>query len=452
MEHSPNIKIQLPQKVSQIIHTLNAAGYEAYAVGGCVRDSMIGRIPSDWDITTIATPLQVKECFHRTVDTGIEHGTVTVLLGKEGFEVTTYRIDGKYKDARHPDQVTFTPSLEEDLKRRDFTINAMAYHEQVGLVDLFGGREDIVRKTIRCVGDPAQRFSEDALRMLRAIRFCAQLGYLPEARTKEAIHTYAPLLSRISQERIRDELQKMILSPHPEYLRIAYETGLTAIFFPQWDQAMNTPQNHIHHRFGVGEHILEAMRVSKPTKEVRLALLLHDIGKPASMTIASDQTTHFKGHEDISAKMAQSILRNFRYDNQTIHTVCRLIAYHDYCKGVTITPAFIRKMVYRVGVTDIPDLFSVMEADIMAQSDYMRSQKLDALQEIKQIFAQILEQGVCVSKEQLALNGRDLIAMGLQPGRRIGEVLEQLMEYVLEHPEENTKLQLSKIVKTIHNI
>ena len=226
------MKIELPEKVKQIINTIQAAGFEAYAVGGCVRDSLLGRVPDDWDITTSAKPQQIKELFPRTIDTGIQHGTVTVMLQKEGFEVTTYRIDGKYEGSRHPKEVTFTANLTEDLKRRDFTINAMAYNETEGLIDIFDGKGDIERKLIRCVGEAKERFKEDALRMMRAVRFSAQLGYDIEKNTKDAIKELAPTLKNISAERIQTELIKLVISPNPDYLRIAYETGVTAVILP----------------------------------------------------------------------------------------------------------------------------------------------------------------------------------------------------------------------------
>ncbi|MBR5290579.1 MAG: CCA tRNA nucleotidyltransferase, partial [Erysipelotrichaceae bacterium] len=253
------MQIILPSKVKFIIDTIRQAGYEAYAVGGCVRDSILGREPDDWDITTSATPMQVKELFRRTIDTGIQHGTVTVMLDKDGFEVTTYRIDGKYEDSRHPKEVIFTPSLEEDLKRRDFTINAMAYNEEDGIIDLFGGMEDIKNKRICCVGDPMERFSEDALRIMRAVRFSAQLGYTIEKSTAAAIKELAPTLQNISAERIQVELVKLVTSPNPDFLRIAYEQGVTAVIMPEFDRVMETEQNNPHHCYSVGEHTLRAM-------------------------------------------------------------------------------------------------------------------------------------------------------------------------------------------------
>ena len=254
------MKINIPQKAAQILKTLNAAGYEAYVVGGCVRDSILGREPGDWDITTSALPEQVKELFRRTVDTGIQHGTVTVMMDKEGFEVTTYRVDGEYHDGRHPDAVTFTRSLEEDLKRRDFTINAMAYHPEHGLVDLFGGMEDIGKRIIRCVGNPVERFTEDALRMLRAVRFSAQLGFTVEENTKAALARMSGNLEHVSAERIQTELVKLLVSDHPDYLRTAWETGLTREFLPEFDACMETEQNTPHHCYTVGEHILKVLQ------------------------------------------------------------------------------------------------------------------------------------------------------------------------------------------------
>ena len=275
------IQIQIPEKAKYIIETIQNAGFEAYVVGGCVRDSILGRCPEDWDITTSARPEQVKALFRRTIDTGIQHGTVTVMLDKEGFEVTTYRVDGKYEDSRHPKEVTFTPNLEEDLKRRDFTINAMAYNETEGLIDIFGGLQDIEAKMIRCVGDPEERFGEDALRIMRAIRFSAQLGYEIHEDTEAAIRKLAPTLQKISAERIQVELTKLLISPHPDTLRDAYDMGVTKVILPEFDAMMETPQKHKHHKYNVGEHTIHALIEIAPEKNLRYAMLLHDIGKIA---------------------------------------------------------------------------------------------------------------------------------------------------------------------------
>ena len=262
--------IELPERVKEILDTIMEAGYEAYAVGGCIRDSILGRKPNDWDITTSASPYEIKELFRRTVDTGIQHGTVTVMMDKEGFEVTTYRIDGDYKDGRHPSEVTFTASLKEDLRRRDFTINAMAYNEQNGLVDIFGGMQDIADGVIRCVGEPRERFSEDALRIMRAVRFSAQLGYQIEEKTKAAIEELAPTLKKISAERIQVELVKLVTSKHPEELLTAYETGITSVILPEFDLCMETEQHNPHHLYNVGMHTIHAMEVIPADKVLRL--------------------------------------------------------------------------------------------------------------------------------------------------------------------------------------
>ena len=311
------IKIILPEAVKKIINVLQSAGYEAWAVGGCVRDSILHREPDDWDITTSARPEQVKVLFHRTVDTGIQHGTVTVLMDRVGYEVTTYRIDGEYEDSRHPKEVTFTASLQEDLRRRDFTINAMAYNEEAGLVDIFGGIEDISKKVIRCVGDAKERFTEDALRMMRAVRFSAQLGYDIEEATRLAICELSQTLEKISAERIRTELLKLLVSPHPEMLRICRETGMTAVFLPEFDQMAQTVQNNPHHCYDVAEHTIQALIHSAPEKTLRLALLFHDMGKAKTRTTDQDGVDHFHGHSEVSAELARTILRRLKFDNRS---------------------------------------------------------------------------------------------------------------------------------------
>ena len=287
------LTIQLPEKVSRIISVLSGAGFEAYAVGGCVRDAILGRVPGDWDITTNARPEEVKGLFRRTVDTGIAHGTVTVMLGSDAFEVTTYRQDGDYSDHRHPDEVTFTTSLEEDLKRRDFTINAMAYRPETGIVDLFGGQEDLKRKVIRCVGDPRERFDEDALRIMRALRFSAQLGFTIDPSTRAAIREFAPRLQLISKERIRVELVKLLVSPHPERLKDLADCGITAQIFPLWDTMLATPQSSAFHLYSVGVHTLKVVENVPPEPVLRLAALLHDCGKPACRSTDGGGRDHF---------------------------------------------------------------------------------------------------------------------------------------------------------------
>lgn len=439
------MEIHLPDKVHKIIETLTAAGYEAYAVGGCIRDSVLGRVPNDWDITTSAKPEETKSLFPKTIDTGIKHGTVTVLLEKEGFEVTTYRIDGIYEDARHPKKVTFTASLEEDLKRRDFTVNAMAYNKQTGLVDIFGGIQDMKNGIIRCVGEAEERFTEDALRMLRAVRFSAQLGYRIEDTTKEAIRRLAPNLKLISAERIQAELVKLVTSPHPGDLRSAYEAGITKQILPEFDLCMETPQSNPHHCYSVGEHILHSMEEIEPDKVLRLGMLFHDIGKPQTLTIDEEGISHNKGHAAVGEQMARKILRRLKFDNDTTERVTKIVRYHDM--EVELVPGSVRRAVNHVGEDIFRMLFAVKYADIMAQSGYHREEKLDKLEKIKKLYEEICRNQDCLGLKDLAVTGNDLIALGIAPGREIGEVLRNLLQLVLEEPAFNTKEELLKICR-----
>ncbi len=441
------MQIQLPEKVHKIIDTLEEAGFEAYAVGGCVRDSILGREPDDWDITTSAKPEETKHLFPRTVDTGIKHGTVTVLLEGEGFEVTTYRIDGTYEDGRHPTEVTFTANLKEDLRRRDFTINAMAYNDRSGLVDLYGGLADMENRVIRCVGDAGERFDEDALRMLRAVRFSAQLGYRIDEATGEAVRALAPNLQKISAERIQAELVKLVTSPHPDYLRNAYELGITAQILPEFDLCMETPQRHKHHCYDVGEHILHSMLGVEADKVLRLGMLFHDIGKPQTLTIDPDGTTHNKKHPFEGEKITRKVMRRLKFDNDTTDKVTKLVLYHDY--DIAPTEAGVRRAVNRIGEDIFPMIFTVRRADIAAQSDYMREEKLAKVAHIEKLYREILARRDAVTVKDLAISGNDLIAEGMPPGRQIGETLSALLERVLDDPSLNTKEILLKLYKEV---
>lgn len=441
------MRIQLPEKVRKIIETLETAGYEAYAVGGCVRDSILGRKPDDWDITTSAKPGEIKNLFPRTVDTGIKHGTVTVLLAGEGFEVTTYRIDGEYEDGRHPNEVTFTANLREDLRRRDFTINAMAYNDRSGLVDIYGGISDMENQVIRCVGNAGERFGEDALRMLRAVRFSAQLGYRIDEITGEAVKKLAPNLQKISAERIQTELVKLATSPHPDYLRIAYELGITAQVLPEFDLCMETPQRHKHHCYNVGEHILHSMLGVQPDKVLRLGMLFHDIGKPQTLTVDPDGTTHNKKHPFEGEKITRKAMRRLKFDNDTIDQVTKLVLYHDY--DIAPTQAGVRRAMNRMGENIFAMIFTVRRADISAQSDYMREEKLAKVAYIEKLYQEILTRRDAVTLKNLAVSGSDLIAEGMQPGREIGETLAALLDKVLEDPDLNTREILLKLSKEL---
>lgn len=437
------MQIELPEKVKLIIHTLTAAGFEAYAVGGCIRDSLLGRIPQDWDITTSAFPEQVKALFRKTIDTGIKHGTVTVLMDREGFEVTTYRIDGEYEDARHPKEVIFTRNLTEDLKRRDFTINAMAYNESNGLVDAFDGAGDLKRRVIRCVGDPRERFTEDALRMLRAVRFGAQLGFSIEEHTRAAIGELAPSLKRISAERIQTELVKLLVSDHPEEVRTLYETGISREIFPWLDEMMNTKQNNPHHCYTVGEHTLVTLKNVPADKVLRLTMLFHDMAKPRCLTVDEAGIYHFKGHPQEGARMAGEVMRQLKFDNDTIARVKALILWHD--DNPPVTPANIRRAIHRVGLRQYPDLFAVKRADTMGKNPSQQADMLAYIDDYEAQYRQIIEEEQCISLKELAVDGSDLIAAGMKPGKNIGETLDYLLRRVLENPEYNNRETLLKL-------
>ena len=434
------LTILLPEKVSRILEVLAGAGYEAYAVGGCVRDAILGRVPGDWDITTNALPEEVKRLFRRTVDTGIQHGTVTVMLGAEGFEVTTYRQDGDYSDHRHPDGVVFTTSLAEDLKRRDFTINAMAYRPDTGLVDLFGGQEDLGRKVIRCVGDPRERFDEDALRIMRALRFSAQLGFKLDPKTREAIREFAPRLQLISKERIRVELLKLLMSPHPDRLLDLAECGITAEIFPLWDTMLATSQNSPFHRYSVGMHTLKVVEGVPADPVLRLAALLHDCGKPACKSTDLGGREHFYGHAEAGAKLAEAFLRDIRFDNKTIADVVQLVRVHD--DHYSATKENVRREMNHVGEDLFPSYLKLVLADNMAKSGYALDEFMTRYQRVCKIYEEILAAGDCITLKDLAVKGSDLIAAGMKPGPEMGTVLNRMLEDVLGNPEHNSKSYL----------
>lgn len=431
------MKIQIPQDVLDILTKINNAGYEAYIVGGCVRDFLLGKEPNDWDITTSAKPLEIKKIFPKTIDTGIQHGTVTVMKNHVGYEITTYRIDGEYEDSRHPKEVTFTASLEEDLRRRDFTINAMAYHPTEGIVDIFGGQDDLKNKIIRAVGNAHERFTEDALRMMRGVRFAAQLGYEIEPETFAAIKELAPNLKNVSAERIQVEMIKTLVSDNPYMFKLYYETGLSAVFMPEFDKAMETPQNHPHHMYSVGEHILHSVENIRATKELRIAMLLHDIAKPRMLVIDDEGITHFRGHPQVSAEMSKEILKRLKFDNDTIKMVSGLALYHD--RKIEPTDKAMRRALNSMGEQYFPLLFEVKKADVLAQSMYMREEKLDEIVKSKEVYDRVISQRQPFTTRDLAVTGKDLLENGISQGKAIGDTLSRMLEDVIEEPAHNTK-------------
>lgn len=431
------MKIVLPEAVEYIIEQLRKNGYDAYVVGGCVRDSILAKQPKDWDITTEARPGAVKSIFDRTIDTGIEHGTVTVMLGKEGYEVTTYREDGAYEDNRHPKSVTFTNKLKEDLRRRDFTINAMAYNDRVRLVDEFGGMQDLNYHLIRAVGDPTERFSEDALRIMRAVRFSAQLNFRIEEQTAQAAGSLAGNLKTISVERIREELVKILISDHPEKLWDAYELGITKVILPEWDAMVDVGQNTPHHCYDVATHTMESVKQVKNDPVLRLTMLFHDMGKPSMKTTDEDGRDHFKGHALVSEEMARVIMSRLKFDNDTIRKVTRLVCYHDY--RMEANPRQVRRAINRISPELFPYYLAVQLADTKAQSTFKRREKLENIISIREMWREIMDREECVTLRQLAVTGNDLIALGMEPGRQMGAILTELLEWVIEEPDCNRK-------------
>ena len=446
------MKILIPTQAAKIIKPLSSHGYEAYAVGVSARDSILGKTPSDWDITTSARPEQVKALFAKTIDTGIKHGTVTVMMDKTGYEVTTYRIDGLYEDHRRPNDVTFTTSLREDLMRRDFTINAMAYNDTDGLIDLFGGMDDLQSRVIRCVGNARDRFEEDALRMLRAVRFAGQLHFRIESSTREAIIACHNNLKDVSAERIQMELLKLLISDHPEVFREAYATGLTSVFLPEFDRMMDTGQKNPHHCYSVGEHTLHAVCMIEPNPVLRLTMLLHDVGKPATKTTDQYGIDHFYNHYKVGAEMSKEILKRLKFDNKTIQVVCQLISHHDirFKNPKTSGQRHVRKVMHSIGPNLFPYLLKVMEADVRSQSDYYQAEKLSILKETWESYEEILKKQDCLSLKDLKINGNQLKALGIREGKTIGAILKTLLSMVLEHPELNEYSYLKELALKIY--
>ena len=429
--------MEIPAHAEKILSVLHGAGYEAFVVGGCVRDSVLGRTPGDWDITTSASPQEIKGLFARTIDTGIAHGTVTVMINGEGCEVTTYRIDGAYEDSRHPKEVTFTSSLHEDLRRRDFTINAMAYSHETGIVDIFGGMKDLRDKVIRCVGNARERFSEDALRMLRAVRFAGQLGFSIDENVREAIRSMADSLDHISAERIREEIIKLLVSPHPSWFRLAYETGITSVIMPEFDRIMVQSQNNPHHSCTAGEHTLLALENIPANAVLRLTMLFHDMGKPDVCVTDENGRDHFHGHAARSEEIAFRIMKRLKFDNNTLSRVCNLVKNHSLYPQLSAKD--IRIAAFGIGPDMFDDYLLVKRADILSQNPDVIQNKLNYLGEVGRIWNEIKLQGDCLSMKQLMLKGTDLISDGMKPGPELGHLLELLLFKVLEQPHLNTK-------------
>lgn len=444
------MEIHIPTGARKIIARLEQHGYEAYIVGGCVRDSLMGKSPSDWDICTSARAEEMIALFEdkRVIPTGIQHGTLTILAEDGAYEVTTFRIDGEYLDHRHPKSVAFTRELAEDLSRRDFTINAMAWHPERGLIDLFGGVEDLRDRLVRAVGDPVQRFNEDGLRMLRMVRFATVLDFDYDPATYDAVRKQGHLLQYISKERIQVELNKILLAAHPARgLEDLYTLGMYPYIIPMMCHTVGFAQRGSHHFLDVFEHSLLAVGVIAPELVLRLTMLLHDIGKPfvwdSSESLSYDR---FDDHAAVSAKLAGKILRDLKYDNATRKDVVELIAHHNDI--LLPDPVNVRRALARLGEVQTRRLVQVKVADLIAHDLAGEREKILTLfAEISDVIDEVVARGDCTSVKALAIGGQDMMALGLS-GRAIGQMLNAALELVLEKPEMNTRETLLNWVRS----
>lgn len=442
-----NLKIEIPSGANEIIHSLQNNGYEAFLVGGCVRDSILGRPIHDYDITTSATPDEMMKIFKdkRIIETGLQHGTITIVIDGEPYEVTTYRIDGNYSDSRRPDKVTFTKSLEEDLKRRDFTINAMAYNDEVGIVDPFNGIEDIKYHKIQCVGRAEDRFSEDALRILRAIRFASQLGFVLEPDTDWNISKMYKNLENISIERINSEFCKIAASSDFCVQMVLYHE-VFSLFIPEIKDMFGFQQNNPYHMYDVWNHTVHAIEYCESDDLVtRLAVFFHDIGKPHCYQDDEDSIRHFKGHGRVGADMTDKIMKRLRFDNDTREKVVELVYYHD--ATFEVGKKYIKRWLNKIGEEQFRRLLNVRRADIKAQADINQETRLQKIDNIGYILEEVLQDDECFSLKDLAVNGKDLITIGYKPGKEIGEVLNNLLDSVISGEYINEKEKLLEIAE-----
>lgn len=437
--------LELPPQVNTALALLNGAGFEAFLVGGAVRDYARGHDPAqDWDITTNARPEQVKAVFssHRLIETGLQHGTVTVLLDHMPLEITTYRVDGAYSDHRRPDAVHFTGSLREDLARRDFTMNALAYHPAVGLVDLVGGQADLAQGLIRCVGDPDRRFQEDGLRMLRALRFSATLELTIESHTGAAIHRNRALLDHIAAERVQVELTKLLCGARPaEVLRDFAD--VIAVPLPELVPLFGFDQRNPHHDKDVWEHTLAVVTNSPPDPVLRWAALLHDVGKPACFSLDTEGVGHFYGHAATSAALAEDILTRLKFDNGSKTRILQLVRHHD--APLAADPKAVKRLLNRHGPETVRQLIALHRADTLGQAALCLP-RLATLDQVSALAEALLQEEACFSLRDLAVNGRDLLALGLR-GAAIGQALQLCLEAVMDEQVPNARGPLLALIQ-----
>lgn len=438
--------LAIPSEVAAVCRILEQQGFQAFVVGGAVRDLLMGMPVSDWDVATDALPEQVLNFFSHAIPTGIKFGTVTVLMNDTPIEVTTFRSDGEYEDGRRPVNVTFTGSIEEDLARRDFTINAIAYNPSSGkLVDPHRGRWDLKRKLLRTVGDPTTRFAEDGLRIMRLFRFTATLGFRPHRSTLQAVDP--DLLKPVSAERIRDELNKLFVGAHIRYaFKLMHQYGVLGALFPELMAGAGMIQGS-YHKYDVLQHSLETAACISPQVHLRLAALLHDVGKPLTYS-TDDKGIHFYGHEEIGSQVAEKILRRLKYDKKTIQKVVHLIRHHMFNLHPYSSDRAVRRFISRVGQENVADLLELRRADIAA-SNSDAYQGLVYWRKLKDRIEEVIASENVFTISDLAINGHDVMEItGLPPGPRIGHILEEIFEKVLDNPDLNTREKLRSLLKT----
>lgn len=441
--------MDMPKNVDIAINLLQSAGFEAYAVGGCVRDSLLGKTPNDWDITTSAKPEDMKSVFadFHCIDTGIKHGTVTVVIDGEPLEITTFRLDGEYEDNRHPKSVTFTSNLGADLGRRDFTVNAMAYSKMTGTVDLFGGQNDLKNKIIRCVGDPDRRFNEDALRILRALRFASALDFEIEEKTAQSLLKNRALLGNISEERIAKELLKLVCGKGAKRILTDFAPVLFEIL-PELQPMYKNSHDNPHHCYDIYEHTLIAVESIDPEPTLRFAMLLHDCGKPAVKKFDENGVAHFYGHQRISAEISAQILARLKVSNKFRDEILFLVSNHDRWELYENTEKMPRYL-SKFGLDGVLNLLKVMRADVLAQSPEYRY-RLDQIADAEETAKNLAAQKPCLSLSELQINGRTLMDIGIPQGRKLGAVLAQLLDEVIDGVTKNTQEALTTRAREIY--
>lgn len=442
------MKIALPDDVRLILSTLKENGYECFCVGGCVRDSLSKKPVNDWDFTTNATPDEVQRCFssYQTIDIGKKFGTICVVINGENYEITTYRIDNDYKDSRHPESVSFSKNLKDDLARRDFTVNALAYNEEVGVVDEYGGLNDLSLGVIRCIGDADERFNEDALRILRALRFASTYGYSIEQKTSESILRNRENLNDIAPERITKELTRLLCGDNVDFILRRYR-DVFAVIIPQIAGMFNFDQNTKHHNKDLWRHTVSAVKHTPADAVLRMTMLLHDIGKPMTEHKDKKGASHFPNHPKLSCAMAKTILTDLRFPNDFISTVTLLIENHD--NRYKAESPMIKRCMRDLGVENTRKLLTIQRADILAQSNYKRVEKLSTLDSVVEEFERILKEKECFNLDSLAVNGKDIIHLGVLKGEKIGEILRTLLDNVIDGKLINEKSELLEFAKTM---